>query len=125
MFTARKIIECEIYQDLMAQLQQRTGMEIYPEYETVLAEFDTKCLAHAHLSEDDVMRLLATDAAPLLNFATCYYEAFRDAPDEQEYPEDEEPAPDDDDDNIVNLGARQRHAAAQFDCVCPAQISPR
>ena len=44
------------------------------------------------------------DAALLLNFAACYYEAFCDAPDEQEYPEGEEPDPDDDDGNIVNLG---------------------
>lgn len=104
MFTAQKIIETEIYQNLLAQLQQRTGMEIYPEYETVLAAFDTECLAHAHLSEDDVMRLLASDAEPLLNFVAHYYETFRDAPDEQEYPEGYEPDPDDDDDNIVNLG---------------------
>lgn len=104
MFTARTIIESELYQHLLAQLQQRTGMKIYPEYETTLARRDTLCLAHAHLSEDDVMRLLANDAALLLNFAACYYEAFCDAPDEQEYPEGEEPDPDDDDGNIVNLG---------------------
>lgn len=104
MFTAQKIIETEIYQNLLAQLQQHTGMTICPEYETTLAKFDTECLAHAHLSEDDVMRLLASNAESLLNFAACYYETFRDAPDEQEYPEGYDPDPDDDDGNIVNLG---------------------
>ena len=73
MFTAQKIIETEIYQNLLAQLQQHTGMTICPEYETTLAKFDTECLAHAHLSEDDVMRLLASNAESLLNFAACYY----------------------------------------------------
>ncbi|MGF6147027.1 Uncharacterised protein [Kingella potus] len=105
MFIARKIIASSLYQQLLAQLQQRTGMKMYPEYETTLAHRDSQCLARARLSEDDVMRLLATDAAPLLDFATRYYATFRDAPDEQEYPAGETPDPDDDDDSeTIDLG---------------------